>query len=117
MFSFRRRTLGVYFGLCFVFSLLAFLLLGRPLQLVKLVPFMALDAPDAYHATTLEKMFPVADPNGSDDYHDANRRAMHALVACIATHSCAQNQTDVVIFGSQYYAETLEGILSGERIW
>jgi hypothetical protein len=117
MFTFRRRTFGIYFGLCFIFSLLAIILLGRPSRLVKLVPYISLNAPDVYHASALEKMFPVADPNRSDDYHDANRRAMHALVSCIATHSCAQNQTDVIIFGSSYYAETLEGILSGERVW
>jgi hypothetical protein len=68
--------------------------------------------------SVLEKVFPVADPSRSDDFHDTNRGAMHALIACIATDTCRQNQTSVVIFGIQFYAEVLEGAsMSGERIW
>jgi hypothetical protein len=66
----------------------------------------------------MDKVFPVANPSRSDDFHDVNRRAMHALVSCIGTNTCAHNQTSVVIFGVPFYAEVIEGAsMSGERIW
>ncbi|WVF67338.1 hypothetical protein IAT40_002090 [Kwoniella sp. CBS 6097] len=77
----------------------------------------------AEHAVALQPYF-APNPNwggrehGRDDYKAYTERELRKLAVCVATNTCRENQTSVVIYGHIFaHFHIYEGYMGGEGIW
>ncbi|OCF30930.1 hypothetical protein I316_07458 [Kwoniella heveanensis BCC8398] len=75
------------------------------------------------HAVALQPYF-AENPNwggrehGRDDYKAYTERQLRKLAVCVATNTCRENQTSVVIYGHIFaHFHIYEGYMGGEGIW
>ncbi|KAF9477866.1 hypothetical protein BDN70DRAFT_922288 [Pholiota conissans] len=65
----------------------------------------------------LHNLWPVGLPNRTDMWENENSKSMQALLSCMSTDTCTQNQTSIVLLSSMHFANSISGHVSGEDIW
>jgi hypothetical protein len=65
----------------------------------------------------IENLWPVGLPNRTDIWENENSRSMQALMSCMSTNTCGQNQTSIVLLSSFHFANSISGHVSGEDVW
>lgn len=65
----------------------------------------------------VKNLWPVGLPNVTDNWENENSKAMHALLTCMSTETCSENQTSIVLLSSFHFANSISGHVSGEDIW
>jgi hypothetical protein len=73
---------------------------------------------EQFHQTFLGNLFPVAEPNRTDDWAVLNNKALSALVECTYHDSCRENQTSIVVLSWRHFSYSIKkSIFTGEQIW
>ncbi|EJT99467.1 hypothetical protein DACRYDRAFT_81852 [Dacryopinax primogenitus] len=62
-------------------------------------------------------LFPEATPEDAKNTDDSNARVLQSLLSCLATATCTENQTKIVLLADSHFALSVRGSVSGEDIW
>lgn len=72
---------------------------------------------ESYNSSLLAQLWPAAEPNRTDSWETENSKTIHSLLTCMATNTCKENQTSIVLLSARHFAWVLQGWFSGEQIW
>lgn len=67
--------------------------------------------------SVLNKFWPVGFPNRTDDWEDENSKSMRALVSCMTSNTCGENQKSMVLLSTNHFVNAIAGGDAGEDIW
>ncbi|KZT55605.1 glycosyltransferase family 18 protein [Calocera cornea HHB12733] len=65
----------------------------------------------------LDLLFPLATPDDVKNTEDSNARTLQSLMSCLATGTCGENQTKIVLLADAHFSLSVKGSVSGEDIW
>lgn len=70
-----------------------------------------------HRSPKLSNLWPVGLPNHTDLWENENSKSLHALITCLASDSCEENQKSIVLLGSFRFWQAIRGDVAGEEIW